>query len=172
MEADSKLYEAEYFLERMKERVADRKAFCFNLSAFLSAARSVILILPTELKNKPGFDDWYQKMQKDPLLEFFRVKRNYNVHVSAIDPKGKIAATFHESISISESVTITQTKKNGTKLVFGPYGSEPKETPKPESSVEYKYFFEDHPYEDVITLCSRYLDKLAVIVNEARRFLI
>lgn len=36
-----KIGEAKYFLARMEESIRDRMAFRYNLSAFLSAARSV-----------------------------------------------------------------------------------------------------------------------------------
>ena len=45
---EDKLSEAKYFLERMKEHVMDREAFRYNLSAFLTAFRSVTFIMRKE----------------------------------------------------------------------------------------------------------------------------
>jgi hypothetical protein len=64
-----KLQEAKYFLQRMEEVQADRAAFKYNLSAFLSAGRSVSFYMQKEFKRTPGFEEWYAaeqgKMRRD-----------------------------------------------------------------------------------------------------------
>jgi hypothetical protein len=56
-----KLEEAEYFLEGMKKNVENDKIFSFNLSAFITAARSVTLFMQKESQNVMRFKDWYVK---------------------------------------------------------------------------------------------------------------
>jgi hypothetical protein len=45
-----KLQEAEYFLEQMKRNVDNFAHFAFNLSAFVSAARSITLVMQYQYK--------------------------------------------------------------------------------------------------------------------------
>jgi len=45
MSIENKLEEAKYFFLRMKEELCNRQSFVFNLSAFLSASRSVLQYL-------------------------------------------------------------------------------------------------------------------------------
>ena len=54
-----KLDEAHYFFEKMKESVEENNVFGYNLSAFLTAARSVTLFMQKEYSDKIGFDNWY-----------------------------------------------------------------------------------------------------------------
>jgi hypothetical protein len=49
-----KLEEAEYFLEGMNRNVKNVKIFTFNLSAFITAARSVTLFMQAESENVMG----------------------------------------------------------------------------------------------------------------------
>jgi len=60
---EDKLSEAKYFLERMKEHVMDREAFRYNLSAFLTAFRSVTFIMRKEYNKISEFEEWYRKKQ-------------------------------------------------------------------------------------------------------------
>jgi hypothetical protein len=50
-----KLEEAAYFLGQMKSTVEDDKVYSFNLSAFVTAARSVTLIMNVEFAHVTGF---------------------------------------------------------------------------------------------------------------------
>jgi hypothetical protein len=58
-----KLGEAQYFLGQMRDTVSDHEAFAYNLSAFLSAARSVTLLLQGEFAHTPGFKEWWVREQ-------------------------------------------------------------------------------------------------------------
>jgi hypothetical protein len=50
-----KLNEAQYFLGRMKDVRNNREHFRWNLSAFLSAARSVTMIMNVQYTGSKGF---------------------------------------------------------------------------------------------------------------------
>ena len=63
MDTQQKYNEAEYFLEMMKDNDENRQRFEYNLSAFLSAARSVTFVLQKESSKNPDFDEWYGKKQ-------------------------------------------------------------------------------------------------------------
>jgi hypothetical protein len=61
-----KLLEAKYFLQQMKQNRDKRNEFRWNLSAFLTAARSITLMMQAEYSNKvEGFDEWYNRKQKE-----------------------------------------------------------------------------------------------------------
>jgi PEP-CTERM motif len=53
-----KIREAEYFLGRMTEKRENRDAFRFNLSAFLSASRSVLQYAVKSARQHPGGQAW------------------------------------------------------------------------------------------------------------------
>ncbi|MGH6662572.1 MAG: hypothetical protein ACREB6_13620 [Rhodospirillales bacterium] len=84
-----KIDEADYFLARMQEHVAEFEAFRFNYSAFASAARSITFILQSVMHDVAGFKDWYAKRQAalkaDPVASFFVEARN-NVLKTGINP--------------------------------------------------------------------------------------
>jgi hypothetical protein len=61
VDTQQKYNEAEYFLEMMKENDENRQRFKYNLSAFLSAARSVTFVLQKECSKNPEFKEWYFK---------------------------------------------------------------------------------------------------------------
>jgi len=97
VDTQQKYNEAEYFLGMMKENIEDRQKFKYDLSAFVSAARSVTLVLQTEVKSKNrDFDEWYSKKQmlmgKDELLKFFNEQRIIVIHTrGSIDPRAEIS---------------------------------------------------------------------------------
>ena len=55
-----KLDEAHHFFEKMKESVEENNVYGYNLSVFLTAARSVTLFMQKEYSDKIGFDNWYK----------------------------------------------------------------------------------------------------------------
>ena len=170
MEASEKLTEAKYFLTKMNESIDDRTVFKFNLSAFLSAGRSVTFYLQTEC-NK-----WYSKKQveigKDPLLKFFNQKRRMVVHIKTIEVRGHHEITLHDSIGVSDSVTIELKDANGNIIQTGTYTSEPKSVPQEktdEPKITHKWFFTDFNETEIIPLCSKYIESLQAIVDEASK---
>jgi hypothetical protein len=84
---EDKLYETEFFLDRL--RCAARSSFEANcyFSAFVSAARSVTFAIQASLQGVPGFKEWYDiakmGLKTDPLAPFFLEIRNQVVHTGA-----------------------------------------------------------------------------------------
>ena len=176
MSTQQKYYEAEYFLEMMKEDIEDRQKLEYNISAFLSAARSITFFLEKRFPTKSKFNDWYfGKEQKDKtgILEFFRKKRNCNIHEKPINPRAVISVNSNVSMALSVSSEVIVRKADGTIKDYE--HSEPlvksKVTPMQDNTeIKYKWFFSDCPNEyknvDVINLCEGYLNKLKIIVEE------
>lgn len=82
---DSKVQEAEYFLDRILE--ADRFFFGVQCDtvAFAASARSVTFAMQSSLTGIPDFDDWYSLKQRElrnnPLAKFFHDFRTISQHI-------------------------------------------------------------------------------------------
>jgi len=172
MSKRTKIEEAKYFLACMKEEQDNREHFNFNLSAFLSAARSVLQYARKEAKAKKGGQQWHDNcMEKSPVLEFFRDKRDINIHDEPVHPTAHFHDTITETIYVSDSISIVHKNKDGKTI--SEYSSEKpkpetKKQEKQETSIvqEVKYKFSDWPGdEDVITLCERYIQELEKVVQ-------
>ena len=177
MDTQQKYNEAEYFLGMMKQNDENRQRFKYNLSAFLSATRSVTFVLQKEYSKNPKFKEWYSKKQKwmegDALFKFFVGKRNYVLKERLIDPQAEISITvdFAAAASISVEAEVRDAEGNLKDYEYSEPPAKPKPASKPNSREEtkYKWFFKDwqETDEDVITLCERYLKELKIIVEEA-----
>ncbi len=58
---EAKLREARYFAEQLATTQSSTDVFSFNLSAFLSAGRSVTFVLAKEFS---GYDEWFAKWRR------------------------------------------------------------------------------------------------------------
>ena len=178
MDTQQKYNEAEYFLEMMKDNDENRQRFEYNLSAFLSAARSVTFVLQKESSKNPKFDEWYCKkqmqMKRDKLFKFLKKKRDSGIHKKIIKPRAEISITIPCS-SVAASYSVEAIVRNAEGIITDYEYSESPAKPKPASKpngieeTKYKWFFNDwpEPDEDVITLCEKYLEGLKLIVEEA-----
>jgi hypothetical protein len=84
MLAREKYRGASYFYTQMSKASDEPDAFRHNLSAFLSAFRSVTLYLQAESSSDPRFGSWYEekrnKMRGDPILRLLNEQRRVTVH--------------------------------------------------------------------------------------------
>jgi hypothetical protein len=81
MNESQKLAEASYFLSHLAALESDPNAFAFELSGFLSAARSVLQYALEEARGKKGGENWYeQQVKAAPEIKYFRDKRNVSIH--------------------------------------------------------------------------------------------
>jgi hypothetical protein len=175
MREGKKLAEAEYFLSRMKDTLEDRIPFMHNLSAFLTAARSVLQYAHAEARTKPGGQGWYDaQVRGSKNVGFLKDRRDLNIHVQPVDVKADIDIHVAEdhSIRVTESVTIEISE--GGKII-GRHHSESvaaepagDTTARPATiSTIYKFTDWNGP-EDLLTLCQQYLDDLGRIVTDGR----
>lgn len=113
-----KLEEAKYFLKRTAEEVANRETFKYNLSAFLSAGRSVTFIMQTEFSNVRGFKEWYDEKQKqlgrNSLMKLINNKRVMTIHKKPIHPRAHIEIKIEGSVQITDQLVMISDKNNGT----------------------------------------------------------
>jgi hypothetical protein len=160
--------EASYFLEQMKACKAPGREFGFLLSAFLSAARSVMQYAHTEAVTKDGGQPWYDREMQDLKLEYFRDKRDFNVHEQPIPLTATLTVSEHFNIRLSETVDVTITREDGSAETRRSAGS-PLEVSLPGSpnSACFRYVFQDWFGDgDVIELCDDYLKKLDRLIIE------
>lgn len=169
-----KLEETKYFWEQMQVCVEDCKKFAFNMSAFLSAARSVTFIMQSEFKSSPEFSDWYKDKQKemnnDGDFRFFNNLRVATIHKKPVVPHKKTEIGISETIAISESITIRVIDKKGN--VISEQTSEPKKNKSPketEITVKHSWYFEERPNEELLGLCYKYIQNIEKLVEECEK---
>ena len=86
MHEQHKLDEAQYFLDRLGQ-LPEPDSFRYELSAFLSAARSALQYALEEAKTKPGGQAWYDaQVSGKTLVKFFRDKRDISIHRQPVVP--------------------------------------------------------------------------------------
>lgn len=181
MDTEQKYNEAEYFLGMMKENYENRQSFKYNLSAFLSAARSITFVLQNERPKNPESKEWYTKKQKwmkedvrNALFTFFVNKRNCVLKEGVINPQAEISITVDVAIvaSLDIEAVVRDAEDHLKNHEYSESSAKPKPASKPNGIEETKnkWFFKDWQYtdEDIITLCERYLKELNIIVEEAK----
>src|SRR5262245_53350076 len=118
----------------MEASIDDPKAFQYELSAFLSAARSVLQYALEEAKQKPNGQRWYEaQVSGAAVLKFFKDKRDVNIHAEPVRPSRHIAVAFTEHMTISDSIRIETQREDGTREI-----RDDKEEPsvsKPQESI-------------------------------------
>ncbi|MYF93436.1 MAG: hypothetical protein F4049_13830 [Gemmatimonadetes bacterium] len=81
---EEKLCEAEFFFRLLKGSSPLDFDSRFYFSAFVSAARSITLVLQATMHGVAGFESWYHSVQEelraDPLARFFKKVRDVSVH--------------------------------------------------------------------------------------------
>ena len=115
MHEQTKLAEARYFHSRMLAELNDRERFTYNLSAFLSSARSVLQYALEEAKNKKGGQQWHDKQKiRSSVLSFFQDKRNINIHIEPVKPfkNTNVGVTVNLGISVSATAIHRDAKGN------------------------------------------------------------
>jgi len=166
----AKLNEAKFFFSLMEGEQVNRQNFTFYLRAFLSASRSVLQYSIAEIEANNIGQTWYNDyVSKHSPLGFFKDKRDVNIHYIPVEPSLAINITIHETLSFSESVRVVKRDKDeniisdrtfeGTKAVTENKANKPK--------VEYIYRFDEwNGTEDVLTLCSKYIQELENFISE------
>lgn len=171
MNEKQKFLEAKYFYKGMIETETSREHFSYNLSAFLSAARTVLQYALEETKLKRGGQAWHDKfIANSNVFRFFIDKRNVNIHEEPVPLKAQHNISINETIHISDSIHIKMIDKQGK--VISEYHSPDSAKKKPEqdsSSVSSKtvYKFDDWMgSEDVLLLSEKYILELDSFLSE------
>ena len=170
MYEEDKLAEAKHFLTEMSKSINNQQVFCHELSAFLSAARSVLQYALKEAKLKSRVMAWYDaQVSTHPEIKFFKKKRDISIHEERIvpNPNINIELSLNECIP-SQSLSVKATDKDGKATgEFRTAPSPPSAKAQP-ATVSYSYTFPDWESEpkDVVTLCTKYITAIDVVVND------
>ena len=171
MHEQTKFMEAEYFLAQMINEKGNLNPFKYNLSAFLSAARSVLQYSREEVRVKDGGQGWYDNQTGVyPTIKFFKDKRDINVHGHPVPLKQNVNITVTGVIGISDFLAVTIKDQNGNIIGRSESAPNPPQNPQVIPAITgYEYFFHDwNGKEDVIELCRKYLEELKLFLADGR----
>ena len=169
MHERDKLDEAKYFLSQVIDSRDNPTIFKFNLSAFLTAARSVLQYAHREASDGAA-KAWYESsIAGDPLLQFFKDERDLNIHTTPADPSVSVDITSGDTMHLTESTVVT--KYDEHRRLMESISIPPDETPArhegPRDSKAYRYIFDDWGEQhEVVTLAEQYLRSLERLVAD------
>lgn len=173
----NKLLEARYFLNQMKSNTSNFKVFCYNLSAFLSASRSILYFIRREVKgteNQRWYDD---KMRDSEIFRFFTQRRDLTVHEKPVQPNVNFSAEHRICVRATEVVVALKRVDSNGKVIenysssknLPPNTTNLQQEPK-EGKVELTYVFDYYGSEEsVINICDRYFEDLELYIEEGIR---
>jgi hypothetical protein len=160
-----KMLEARYFFKRMIAKAQAPQNFHFELSAFLSAARTVVQYVYEEAKSKKALG-WYEEAVKQyPQIRFFKDKRDLNIHAEPVAMDLTIDVFMSDTISINDSMSLVLREEDGM------VEQSEQKVRRPEAPIEkvpeilYRHVFSDIPDQDVLDLSRKYLDELDQFVK-------
>jgi hypothetical protein len=169
-----KLEEAKYFYSKMFDEQMNKDGFIFNLSAFLSAARSVLQYALKEASTNLGGQKWYDKvMVSSPVLTFFKDERDINIHTEPTLPKAHYTLHAEVGVYMFGSLSAVAFDKNGKikqRIENQTNHADTHERPNQKSRSipnEVKYLFDSWVgNEDVLTLCKKYIQELEHAIQD------
>jgi len=156
-----KLREARFFLELLRDRAGDfpldSENVGFFLSAFLSAARSVTLVLQVEEKDKYDavYPAWEATLadQDRGLLRYMNGQRVAEVH--------KVGAAVASSVEYRKVSEMRVERGGRWRVIF----TAPPGAPPPEMGFAVHHFKVGDNLVDVRAACTRYLKLLEELVG-------
>lgn len=168
---EDKMQEAYFFYERMKESSEIDFAFKFYLSAFLSASRSVLQYIEDDVNGKKGKEIgsqyWYDEINKDDMIKFFKNKRDFNIHKKTIKTKKDILIRIQNCLHLSDSVAITVRDSKGNIKDTYHSGSQLKNNAESSAISVSTYYFDDWSGdEDILRVSKKYLEKLNDVIAQ------
>jgi hypothetical protein len=166
-----KFLEAKYFLKCMVESEADRMPFKYNLSAFLTAFRSVTFFMQKEYSKIDGFIEWYldkqKKLESDEKMQLLNKKRVMTIHKVPVGLHAQINVSIHESVFATDEVSVEIIHADGTIEKEDPKTIERIEPPTEIAMPDkWLWFFDDYPNSDVVSICNECTDNLSNIISE------
>jgi len=169
-DTNDKLNEAKYFLERMKEDRFNRDHFRWNLSGFLSAARSTTMIMNIEFSKFHNYEGWLPgKIDKanrrsKGLMKYFHEQRRLTVHVRQVKPSGHFSIACKQTMHVGGGFVISGT--GSTVTISDPESGASNESLEDKPVKDCCWYFDDLSDKDVVGLCQDYVDELEMLVSE------
>jgi hypothetical protein len=169
MSAAQKFGEAVYFFNRMRETACNLRSFPYNLSAFLSALRSITFYLQEQFSKDPAFEVWYagkqHELRNDPLLKRLKDTRDEALHARPVQlavfagpqlPEEGLAMESGGSLSLTDDA-------EGNVVTTYQTGPEQPEVSVPPVVI---WKFDDPEELDVVAACGQGLTKLRALLDE------
>ncbi len=177
-----KLREAHYFCDEIYENRTSRLHVEYNLSAFLSASRSVLYVLSAEYAKAPGFKKWLEDKQRVIELDpkFAELKRLFderatNTHTKPVNTKAAIKFVS-KVVSVERPGTslwvppLLRARADGTVEVVHLSDSSSGEESGKTKTVNYEVTWKfEGDTEELIIVCTKGLLQLDNIVSECER---
>ncbi|KAB7706555.1 hypothetical protein F9802_10165 [Bacillus aerolatus] len=106
---DHKLAEAKYFFEKMQtlENEGNLLEFTYNLSAFLSAARSITTYVKDKAKKPRQKQEIEDLVDKNSIIRFLVNQRNYTVHRKLLELSAQVNTDLQSVITIKPAESIS-----------------------------------------------------------------
>jgi hypothetical protein len=168
--------EAEYFFSRMLDSERDRSAFGYNVSAFLTAARSVLQFALEEAKSRPNGQAWYDKqVTGTQIVGFFKDRRDFNIHREPLNMRKDIQVNIEEGFRLHASAGAVLVRAGEEIPAEAPVASITQEVqaeaPRPArvAVTETYRFSEWNGPEDIKALCRQYLSELEKIILDGQK---
>ncbi len=169
-----KLQEAEYFLSKMEEVFENDDLFSYNLSAFLSAARSITFHMQKQYKHRDGFNNWYCQRRKemcaDCKLVYLNEARVEEIHREPVQTVATRQVDFTvDTIIANVDGTVPNVQARQLESTTDKSDSRTIRRFFREVSVSLgkrKFFLGDM---DVIPFCKEQLCKLKMLVDEGEK---
>jgi hypothetical protein len=174
-----KLDEAKFFLDQLQPNYGKAKKFDFYLSAYISAARSVLWIMKAEYGRVPGWKSWYAS-QKPNSEERALLKgtNELRTRTTKREPLSTLASITLEGIKLSpeqaESFRSHMTRAKGKKLpirISGTAGNFLLEIQIDGEWISYQGAemlatrqLPEFPQKNILDVCNRYYDAIARVV--------
>ena len=174
-----KLEEAEFFLDQLEPNYGKAKKFDFYLSAYISAARSVLWIMKAEYGGVPGWKSWYAS-QKPNSEERALLKgtNELRTRTTKREPLSTLASITIGGIKLSaeqaESFRSHMTRAQGSKLpmrISGSAGNYLLEIQVDGEWISYQGAemlatreLPEFPHKNILDVCKRYYDAIARVV--------
>jgi hypothetical protein len=176
-----KLNEARYFLDEMA-RTEGKEEFRYNVSAFLSAARSVKDTLKREIAAHVGStvkkiakDDVEKAMAADREMELLTEKRDTSNHVGGlelVEARMEEVPWFPYSADPGVSEWLRRRRRR-TQRSHQPRSQVIMPGQMPPTISEPRWFFSEIKNRDAYTVCAQHLGKIdQAVVTCVQRFMI
>jgi len=148
MHEQNKIDEAQYFLDRMGVTEGALKELTYNLSAFLSASRSVLQYALRGARTTPGGEAWYRsQLSQWPIVALLKERRDVSIHSQPVRPAQRLIIRSRRNHSIGSAAS-------------GPA--------IPASVKVYLAFDGDRSGEELLATCKSYLEAIKAIVTDGR----
>jgi hypothetical protein len=155
--------------------------FQWNLSAFISAARSITWIMQKEYSKVPGFADWYEDKQKrelsDELFKKFNSLRVLTVKKKPISPTYRQTIRFGNGLKIPPGGKLW-IKSNGVNAIVRLEKGDGSEDVMAknikalqDSEVKLHCYVKEFPDYNLFDICEQYLNSLEKLVLECEQTL-